>query len=43
MGEGEETDPSKYEKTLFFGISNLQQKRHPERSASQVYRVTQLL
>jgi hypothetical protein len=33
----------KSEKTLFFCISNSPQKRHPERSAAQIYRVTQRL
>jgi hypothetical protein len=29
------------EKTLVSGVSNVPQSRHPERSASQIYRVTQ--
>jgi hypothetical protein len=33
----------KSEKTLVFCISNSPQNRHPERSASQIYRVTQRL
>jgi hypothetical protein len=34
---------SKSKKTLVFCISNSPQKRHPERSASQIYRMTKRL